>query len=71
MLGEFLHFKFFKNNENWYYKKKLKQKYGTSSLFDYRDFLDEVVNELELVNRGSLLSHPLMDRIIEQIEKND
>jgi hypothetical protein len=67
MLGEILHFKFFKNNREWYLNSRLFEKYKVRSLLDYRDFIEQIAQELEAATRGDLLKHPVFDQFVEQI----
>ena len=69
MLGEILHFKFFRNNKYWYRKKRLSQKPKKKSLLDYRDFLEEAATELEKVNRGALRTHPKFIKFIDRLNE--
>lgn len=69
MLGEMLHFKFFKNNKNWFIKQRLSNKDGKKSLLDYRDFLDEVICELEYATSGDLLAHPTFTKLIKEADE--
>jgi len=67
MLGEILHFKFFRNNKDWYYKERLFEKHKVKSLLDYRDWLEMVAKELEVVTRGDLLKHPAFDQLVDEV----
>jgi hypothetical protein len=65
-LGELLHFKFFRNNPHWY----LKTAFGDGaerSLVDYRNFLNDVVAELQYATRGTLLHHPRFTQMVEEL----
>lgn len=60
-LGEILHFKFFKNNPNWFYKERPSNPTNDSNLktlFSYRDFIEKVLRQLEEATSGVLLSPP-------------
>ena len=70
MLGELLHYKFFKNNTNWYYKIMLYDKYHDKSISDYRVFLQTVLNEFEECTRGTLLSPPYFYETIEELNRD-
>ena len=69
MLGEVLHFKFFKNNEKWFIKQRLSNRGSQKSLLDYRDFLAEVMSELEYATSGHLLTHPIFTKLIEEADE--
>jgi len=70
MLGEILHFKFFRNNKYWYYIKRLSLKHKNKSLLDYRDFLKECAIELEKANKGILLSPPSFIEVIDKLNED-
>jgi hypothetical protein len=53
-LGGFLHFNFFRQNPNWLYRFRLKDR-GSMSLADHRDFLGTVTEELAKACRGDVL----------------
>ena len=60
-LGEMLHFKFFENNEEWYYKLELSHPMyipERKNLFSYRALLADVLEELRCATSGSLISPP-------------
>jgi hypothetical protein len=69
MLGEMLHFKFFKNNKKWFVKQRLSNKDGQRSLLDYRDFLDEVISELGYATSGHLLAHPTFTKLMVEADE--
>jgi len=65
-LGELLHFKFFRNNPNWFYKVPVEPAKG-KSLAEVRTFLEEVKNELRKATTGLLLSHPSFTPVVAEI----
>ena len=48
-----------------YYKKRLKQRYGTMTILDFRDFLETISEELKEANKGLLLAPPKFWKLIE------
>jgi len=69
-LGEMLHFKFFKNNVDWFIKQRLLPEGGRQkSLLDWRDILDDVVRELEYATSGHLLAHPTFEKLLTEADK--
>ena len=65
-LGELLHFKFFRNNRNWYIKI-IQEDPSFKSLIYFRNFLEDVVNELKQATSGMLLTHPRFTEIINEV----
>lgn len=65
-LGGLLHFKFFRNNPDWYHRST-SQGEKLHTLLDYRKMLDQAVSELTHATSGSLLSHPRFTEIVEEI----
>lgn len=65
-IGEFLHFKFFLNNEHWLIRKPL----GSSphrSLMDCCTVLEDAVTELEQATAGTLLGHPQFTALVDEL----
>lgn len=60
-LGDILHFNFFRNN------RKKKKWYIKAKLLDSRELLGNVAAELEKVARDALLSHPVFDKLIDEL----
>jgi hypothetical protein len=58
-LGEVLHFNFFENNPEWFYKVRPEPPIESKTLYSYRDFLITVSEELERATSGALLSPPV------------
>lgn len=71
MIGEMLHFKFFKNNDNWFIKQRLSTIDGQKSLLDYRGFLEDVVTELEYATSGALLSNAVFTKIMKEADEEN
>lgn len=65
-LGEMLHYKFFENNPSWYIDIELKD--GYRNLRYYRQFLDDVRQELSYALSGSLLGHPKFTELVLESE---
>jgi len=67
MLGELLHFKFFKNNTAWFKKTRSKSHEKRQTMYDHRDFLVDVSQELSKVVRGSLGAPPVFLSQMDQL----
>jgi hypothetical protein len=65
MLGEALHFAFFRRNPQWYYRDSIAE-YGQRSLTDLRRFLGEVETELAEAVSGQLRGCPQFTASVEQ-----
>ena len=72
-LNAMLHFKFFKDNDFWFLKDRLNNKSHSKTLLDYRDFLREVLSELEKLSQGTLNAHPSIrfDRILKEMDNKN
>jgi len=70
MLGELLHFRFFRNNKRWYLRKELGGN-PHKSLVNYRKWIDDVISELEQATRGNMLNNPRFTQLVERIIEED
>ncbi|MCP4604863.1 MAG: hypothetical protein GY847_30810 [Proteobacteria bacterium] len=65
-LGEMLHFKFFKNNPDWFiYAIPKNGKVKTIKV--YRQMLDEIMVELKTALSGTMLTHPQIGKLLKEI----
>jgi hypothetical protein len=68
--GNLLHCAFFESNEDWYTKKRLKDKYGSMSLFDYRDVLGDIAKRLEEASSSELIIPPSFLKFFDELNRN-
>jgi hypothetical protein len=66
MLGELLHSTFIRKNPQWYLKRRSASPNQKQTMYDYRDFLLEVADELEKACRGALSTPPKI--FLEQLD---
>jgi len=72
-LNALLHYKFFRDNDFWFLNERTNNKSHPKTLLDYRDFLEEVLKEFEILNEGTLTAHPIIrfEKIFSDLDEDD